>query len=78
MGPTLVGGIIGAAVGIGLHLIVEMTTGAEATWFAVVIGLLTGLGVHQANKSLAGRVSYLRGAVAAAIALARDGAEHAR
>jgi hypothetical protein len=70
LGPTLVGGAIGAAVGVVLHLIVESTTGLEAPWFAVIIGLLTGLGVHQANKSLAGRVSYLRGAIAAAIALA--------
>jgi hypothetical protein len=70
VGPTLVGGGIGAVVGMGLHLLVETTTGFEAPWFALVIGLLTGLGVHQANKSLAGRVSYLRGAIAAAIALA--------
>jgi hypothetical protein len=70
VGPTLVGGGIGAVVGMGLHLLVETTTGFEAPWFALVIGLLTGLGVHQANKSLAGRVSYLRGALAAAIALA--------
>lgn len=72
VGPraTLVGGLIGAILGMGLHLLVEMTTGAEAPWFAVIIGLLTGLGVQQANKSLAGRVSYLRGAVTAAIALA--------
>ena len=70
LGPTLVGGAIGAVAGMILHLIVESTTHMEAPWFAVVIGLLTGLGVHQANKSLAGRVSYLRGAVAAAIALA--------
>jgi hypothetical protein len=70
LGPTLVGGAIGAVAGMVLHLIVELTTGLEAPWFAVVIGLLTGLGVHQANKSLAGRVSYARGALAAAIALA--------
>jgi hypothetical protein len=70
VGPTLVGGGIGAVVGMGLHLLVESTTGFEAPWFALVIGLLTGLGVHQANKSLSGRVSYLRGAIAAAIALA--------
>jgi hypothetical protein len=70
LGPTLVGGAIGAIVGVTLHLIVELVTGFEAPWFAVLIGLLTGLGVHQANKSLAGRVSYLRGAVTAAIALA--------
>jgi hypothetical protein len=69
LGPTLVGGVIGAAVGVGLHLIVELTTGFEAPWFAIVIGLMTGLGVHQANKSLDGNVSYLRGAITAAIAL---------
>lgn len=69
LGPTLVGGVIGAAVGVGLHLIVEVTTGFEAPWFAIVIGLMTGLGVHQANKSLNGNVSYLRGAFTAAIAL---------
>jgi hypothetical protein len=70
VGPTLVGGLIGALVGMGLHLLVESTTGFEAPWFAIVIGVLTGLGVHQANKSLAGRVSYARGALAAVIALA--------
>jgi hypothetical protein len=70
LGPTLVGGVIGALAGMVLHVIVESATDLEAPWFAVIIGLLTGLGVHQANKSLAGRVSYLRGAVAAAIALA--------
>jgi hypothetical protein len=67
--PTLIGAAIGAVAGVALHLIVEMTTGLEAPWFAVIIGLATGLGVHQANKSLAGKVSYLRGAVTAAIAL---------
>ncbi|HMP04934.1 MAG TPA: hypothetical protein PJ982_01180 [Lacipirellulaceae bacterium] len=70
LGPTLVGGVVGAAVGMGLHLLVEVVTGFEAPWFAIIIGLMTGLGVHQANKSLAGNVSYLRGAVTAAIALA--------
>lgn len=69
LGPTLVGGVIGAAVGVGLHLAVELTTSLEAPWFAIVIGLMTGLGVHQANKSLSGHVSYLRGAITAAIAL---------
>ena len=64
LGATLVGGIIGAAVGMGLHLFLEVGLQMEAPWFAIVIGLLTGLGVRQANKSLAG-VSYLRGAIAA-------------
>ena len=70
LGPTLVGAVIGAVVGMGLHLLVETTTSFEAAWFAIIIGVLTGLGVNQANKSLTGRVSYLRGAIAAAIALA--------
>jgi hypothetical protein len=70
LGPTLVGGIIGAVVGVALHLVVETSTDYEAPWFAIIIGALTGLGVSQANRSLAGRVSYARGAVAAGIALA--------
>jgi hypothetical protein len=71
--PTLVGAIIGAAVGVGLHQGLEMGMlgrPIEAPWFAIIIGLFTGLGVRQANKSLIGRVSYLRGAITGLIALA--------
>jgi hypothetical protein len=70
LGPTLIGALVGAAVGIGLHQFLEVGMGIEARWFAIVIGILTGLGVRQANKSLAGRVSYLRGAISAVVALA--------
>jgi hypothetical protein len=72
-GPTLLGGVAGAAVGVALHVALEMgVLGRQisAPWFVVFTGLLTGLGVRLANKSLAGRVSYMRGAVAAVIALA--------
>lgn len=72
-GPTLVGGVAGAAVGVALHVALEMGvlgTPIVAPWFVVITGLLTGLGVRLANKSLAGRVSYARGAVAVVIALA--------
>jgi len=67
--PTLFGALIGAAVGVGLHQLIEVYLNTEAPWFAVIIGLLTGLGVRQANKSLIGRVSYLRGAITGLIAL---------
>lgn len=72
VGPTLLGGIVGAAVGVGLHLVLEtgmLGKPIEASWFAIVIGLLTGLGVRQANRTHMER-SYLRGAISAAIALA--------
>jgi hypothetical protein len=68
----LVGGIIGAAVGVGLHVVLEtgmLGTRVEASWFAVVIGVLTGLGVRMACRGCMER-SYARGAVAGLIALA--------
>ncbi len=74
LGPTILGGIIGAAVGIIVHMIIETGGGMrwqslEAPWFAIAIGLLTGIGVRQANNRHMGR-SYLRGAVSGIIALA--------
>ena len=72
VGPTLLGGIVGAAVGVGLHTVLEtgmLGKPIEASWFAIVIGLLTGLGVRQANRTHMER-SYLRGAISGIIALA--------
>lgn len=72
VGPTLLGGIVGAAVGVGLHTVLEtgmLGKPIEASWFAIVIGLLTGLGVRQANRTHMER-SYLRGALSGIIALA--------
>jgi hypothetical protein len=71
VGPTLLGGIVGAAVGVGLHTVLEtgmLGKPIEASWFAIVIGLLTGLGVRQANRTHMER-SYLRGALSGLIAL---------
>jgi hypothetical protein len=68
----VVGGIIGAIIGIALHVVLEtgmLGTRVEASWFAVVIGVLTGLGVRQANRHHMER-SYARGAVSGLIALA--------
>lgn len=72
VGPTLLGGVVGAAVGVGLHTLLEtgmLGKPVEASWFAIVIGLLTGLGVRQANRTHMER-SYLRGAISGIIALA--------
>lgn len=71
IGPTLLGGIVGSAVGVGLHALLEtgmLGKPIEAAWFAIVIGLLTGIGVRQANRQHLER-SYLRGGVSAIIAL---------
>ena len=71
VGPTLLGGLVGAGVGVALHTVLEtgmLGKPVEASWFAIVIGLLTGLGVRQANRTHMER-SYLRGALAGLIAL---------
>lgn len=71
MGQTIVGGIIGALVGLAANIGLELVTGSEMTWFPVVVGLLTGLGVRQLNSAAAmHHASYLRGAIAGLIALA--------
>ena len=66
-GKTLVGGVIGAAVAIGVYVLLKTQMHMDAVWFPVVIGILTGLGVRQAEGSAKG-VSYLRGAVSGIIA----------
>jgi hypothetical protein len=70
IGPTLIGGLVGAAVGIGLHLALEVGASYEAPWFAIITGLATGLGVRAATKHTEPRVSYARGALTSLIALA--------
>ena len=70
--PTLVGGVIGAAVGVGLQVVLEaglLGQRFEASWCAIVIGLLVGLGVRRANRHHLHR-SYVRGAMSGLIALA--------
>ncbi|MDC0936293.1 hypothetical protein OAS39_08385, partial [Pirellulales bacterium] len=66
-GKTLVGGVIGAAVAIGIYTVLKTQMQMDAPWFPVVIGILTGLGVRQAQGS-AKNISYLRGAVSGVIA----------
>jgi hypothetical protein len=63
--------VIGAAVGVGLHALLETTvlkSPGGAAWFAIAIGLLTGIGVRMASGGHLDR-SYARGAISALIAL---------
>jgi hypothetical protein len=69
---TVIGAVVGAAVGVIAHVVLEgyVMKSGEAPWMAVVIGLLTGLGVRKFDPTVIGSVSYLRGALSALIALA--------
>lgn len=68
-GKSLVGGIIGAAVGIGLLLAVYRLFGIDKGWLAIPFAIVTGLGVRT-MVSTSGHASYLRGALTMILALA--------
>jgi hypothetical protein len=69
LGKTLVGAIIGAALGIGLLVLVYLLFNLEQVWLAIPVGILTGLGVRTL-VSTSGHASYLRGAITGVLALA--------
>jgi hypothetical protein len=66
LGKTLVGAIIGAAVGIGV-MVVAYLVGFDKVWIAIAVALLTGFGVRMAAAR--GNPSYLRGAITVVLAL---------
>ncbi len=68
-GKSLVGAIIGAAVGIGLLLAVYLTLGIDKIWLSIPFAIITGLGVRML-VSTSGHASYVRGALTMLIALA--------
>ncbi len=71
LASAVVGGVIGAAVGVGLHALLEtrvLMSPGGAAWFAIAIGLLTGIGVRMATGRHLER-SYARGAISGLIAL---------
>jgi hypothetical protein len=71
LASAIVGGVIGAAVGVGLHAVLEtsvLKVPGGASWFAIAIGLLTGIGVRMASGGHLER-SYMRGAISGLIAL---------
>jgi hypothetical protein len=67
-GKTLVGAIIGAALGIGLLVAVYLLFGIDKMWMAIPVALLTGLGVRMVATT-GGHASYLRGAITVVIAM---------
>jgi hypothetical protein len=69
LGKALVGAIIGAAIGIAVLIAVQHYGQTDKTWLAIVVALLTGLGV-RAMVSTTGHASYVRGALTGVLALA--------
>jgi len=69
LGKTLVGAIIGGALGIAALIAVQHFTGFDKAWLAILVAVLTGLGV-RAMVSTQGHASYLRGAITAILVLA--------
>jgi hypothetical protein len=67
-GKTLVGAIIGAALGIGLLVAVYRLFGIDKMWMAIPVAVLTGLGVRMAVATR-GHASYLRGAITVLLAM---------
>jgi hypothetical protein len=68
LGKTLIGAIIGAALGIALLVVVFLMFHIDRVWLAIPVALLTGLGVRML-VSTSGHASYLRGAITAVLAL---------
>ena len=67
-GKTLIGAIIGAALGIGLLIFVYRQFGIDKMWMAIPVALLTGLGVRMVAAT-SGHASYLRGAITVLLAM---------
>jgi hypothetical protein len=68
LGKTLVGAIIGGALGVALLFAAQYFQVTDKAWLAIPVALLTGLGVRS-MVSTAGHASYLRGALTALLAL---------
>ena len=68
LGKSLVGAIIGAALGIGLLIVVYLLLGIDKMWMAIPVAILTGLGVRMVAAT-SGHASYLRGAITVLLAM---------
>jgi hypothetical protein len=69
LGKSLLGAIVGAAVGIVLLLVVYLTLHIDKMWLSIPFAIITGLGVRM-FVSTAGHASYVRGAMTMVLALA--------
>jgi hypothetical protein len=68
VGRTLLGAILGAAVGTAMLMAVYLTTGHDLVWLVIPFAIVTGLGVRLVETTI-GHVSYARGALTALVAI---------
>jgi hypothetical protein len=68
LGKSLVGAIIGAALGIGLLILINALTAWDKYWLAIPVAILTGLGVRWVADTN-GHPSYVRGVLTGVIAI---------
>jgi hypothetical protein len=69
LGKSLVGAIIGGLVGAAVCVVIIKFSGWDKMWLAILVALLTGLGVRWMVNTK-GHPSYARGALTAVIAIA--------
>lgn len=66
MVKQLIAALVGALIGVALMIVLERSLGQEFGWTVIPIGILTGLGARWAAQ----KPNFLRGALAAVLALA--------
>ncbi len=69
LGPSLIGAIVGGVIGVAAQIGFESSLGPEASWFAIIIGLLTGLGARAMAGDGIRKASIARAALAGIIGL---------
>jgi hypothetical protein len=69
LGKTLVGAVIGGLVGAAVCVAITKFTGWDKMWLAILVALLTGIGVRMLVNTT-GHASYARGALTAILAVA--------
>lgn len=70
LGPSLIGAVVGGVIGVAAQIGFESSIGPEASWFAIIIGLLTGLGARAMAGEGIRKASIARAALAGIIGLA--------
>lgn len=68
LGKTLVGAVIGGLVGAAVCVAITKITGWDKMWLAILVALLTGIGVRLLVDTK-GHASYARGALTAILAI---------
>ncbi len=68
LGKSFVGALVGGAVGIAALIGIHMLTGWDKAWLAILVAIITGAGVRWAATTT-GHASYVRGALTALVAI---------